>query len=367
MKVDIITRHAIANYGSILQSYASQKIFEKLGYEAEIINYIPFEEKTENLIKTYIKNSNFWNKNFLTRVTYSVLQKRNIYKMNIRFDEFRKKMLNLTKTEYNNYEQLANNPPKADLYCSGSDQLWGKIGNQAYDKSYFLDFVSNESKCISYASSFGTKEISKELDKNINSLLKKYKGILVREKSAYDYLINKGFSNTKQVLDPTMLLDREEWEKLCVKNIEKKPYILIYQLHHNKNFNKFVKKIRKKLGIRIIRINTSKYFKFKPGKLVCLPSPNEFLTYIKNAELVLTDSFHGTVFSILFNKNFVDILPSITGTRINSILELFNLENRIINNYDRTEVAKEQINYNSINKKLDSERKKTIKKLKEIL
>lgn len=363
MKVNIITRHAIANYGSILQSYATEKLFKNLGYDTEIINYIPEEEKTKNLINTYIKNSSFWNKNIITRKLYYIIQRKNINRMNNKFEEYRKEYLNITKKEFNNIKELKSNIPKADIYCTGSDQVWGKIGNQIYDKAYFLDFLPKKSKCISYAASFGTKKINEELNKNLPYLLSKYKNILVRENSALDIVKRSGFKNTNQVLDPTLMLSKEDWNNLCLNSKNKNPYILIYQLHHNKNFNKYAKKVKKKLGIELIRINTSKFFKFKPGKLICLPTPSEFLTYIKNAELVLTDSFHGTVFSIIFNKKFVDILPKKTGTRINSILELFGVEDRLLNDYNDLSIISKEIDFNRINNKLEKERKESKNRL----
>lgn len=367
MKVSIITRHAIANYGSLLQSIATEKLFGSLGYQTEIINYIPVEEKVENLVDSYIKNSKFWNKNLITRDLYKVLQNKNIYKMNVQFKEYQEKYLNLSDVEYNSINELKNNKPLADIYCTGSDQDWGAIGCQKYDEAYFLNFIDENDKAISYAASFGKDVICPELKQNLYELTKKYLKILVREDSALKLLDECGVKNVKQVLDPTLLTSKDDWNNICKQErLVNEDYILIYQLHHNKKLDKYAKKISKLTGKKLIRINTSKYFKYKTGEFVYLPSPDEFLSYIKYADIVLTDSFHGTCFSIIYNKNFIDILPSVTGTRISSILKLFGLENRITtgDNYD---LINENIDYNKINKKLAIEQKKSINALKEAL
>lgn len=367
MKVSIITRHAIANYGSLLQSIATEKLFESLGCQTEIINYIPSEEKVENLVESYIKNSKFWNKNLITRYLYKMLQTKNIYKMNVQFKKYQEKYLHLTDIEYNSMSELRKNKPFADIYCTGSDQDWGAIGCQKYDESYFLNFIDENDKAISYAASFGKDVICDELKQNLYKLTKKYLKILVREDSAVKLLNDCGVKNVKQVLDPTLLTNKDDWDNICKQErLIKEDYILIYQLHHNKNLDKYAKKISKITGKKLIRINTSKYFKYKTGKFIYLPSPDKFLSYIKYADIVLTDSFHGTCFSIIYNKNFIDILPSVTGTRISSILKLFGLENRITtgNNYN---LAIENIDYNEVNKKLTVEQKKSINALKDAL
>ena len=368
MKISIITRHAIANYGSILQAIATEKIFQKFGLETEIINYIPESERIENLVESYIANSHIWNKNTITRFTYKRLQNKNIRVMNKKFLSYQQKYLNLTKKEYHSKEELIKYKPKADIFCTGSDQVWGAIGSEKYDTNYYLDFIDEKDVAISYAASFGKDNICQELNDNLFSLMRKYKNILVREDSAVDILKKSNVKNVEQVIDPTLLLDSKDWSNICIdKKLVKEDYILIYQLHHNKNLDKYAKKIAKKTGKKLIRINTSKYFKYKNGKFIYLPSPGEFLSYIKYADLVVTDSFHGTCFSLIYNKEFVDILPNVTGTRLLSILKLFDLENRLITNFDDISILDNKINYKEVNKKIQKEQYDSMTKLKNAL
>ena len=368
MKVKIITRHAIANYGSLLQSYATQKTFEKLGFESEIIDYIRIEEKPKNLVNTYTQNSKFWNKNFFTRLMYKLIQIPNLNKMNNKFEKYRKKYLNLTEKEYTTEEELKKNLPEADIYCTGSDQVWGQIANDDYDKNYFLSFVPENKKCISYAASFGKTDISLELKKKLPDLLKKYKKILVREESAKKIIESVGIDKVEMVLDPTLLLSKLEWEKLYNEKYKKnEDYILVYQLHHNKNFDRYLKKIKKTTKLKIYRINPSFYFKFKPGKLVYLPSLEEFITLFHNAKYVITDSFHGTVFSIIFNIPMIDILPQKTGTRIQSILKLFGIEERLLKYFEDFSIFDKKFDFNKLNEIVKKEQIKSLNLLKESL
>lgn len=361
MKIDIITRHAVANYGSLLQSYATQKTFEKLGFDVEFINYTRYDERAEGLAKTHVKGKK-WDKNIITRKLYIVIQKWNYAHMYKAFEKYRKNFINETEIQYGDMEELLKNRPKADIFCTGSDQIWGKIGQTEYDPAYFLEFTNKE-KCISYAASFGKEKISKELKQKLPKLLEKYSQILVREDSAVDIVKDAGFANVQQVLDPTLLLEKEEWEKLTNTMPKEKNYVLVYQLHNNKEFNKYAKEFAKKHNKRLIRVSTSLYHIVRGGKFIYLPDQFQMLSYFLNADYILTDSFHATVFSIIFNKKFKDILPNETSTRIISILKLVGLEDRILKDYNDFDSIDKEINYGGINNILSKERKKSIKAL----
>lgn len=362
MKVDFITRHAVANYGSTLQAYALQETIKRLGYEVEVINYVREDEKESNIGKTMLKRSGFWNKNFLTRAFYEIIQTPNYKKSFNKFKEYRKNLLNETR-EYNSLQDLKENPPQADIYCTGSDQVWGKIGDDDYDEAYFLEFVRPNKKCISYASSFGKSTINEKLDKQLKRLLSKYSSIIVREDSAIELLKKKGIQ-AQQALDPVYLLDAGEWNQM-IGNIKfNKKYILIYQLHNNEKFEEYCKKISKKLKLPLIRISISWIYAFKPGKLSLLPTLQQFMAYFRDAEYIITDSFHGTSFSLLFNKKFIDILPGDTSTRITSILKSVDLQDQILKDYNDFETIKKDINYERVNAIITNQRKKSIDLLK---
>ena len=368
-KVGIITRHAIANYGSVLQTYATQKSFEKLGYDSEIINYIRKDEQGKNIAYANLKSNRNkkWNKNIVTRTLYIAMQAPNYEYSYKCFQKFRKELLNETQMFYESIDELKQNLPNDDIYCTGSDQVWTSMGLYQYDETYFLKFVPEGIPCITYASSFGREEINTELDKNLKELLKNYKKILVREDSAVKIIKEKGYKNVEQVLDPTLLLNKEEWNNVASKKKKRKKYILIYQLQKNKLFDNYAKKLAKKLNLQLIRISPSTSGFLKSGKFVYMPNPKEFLNYFKEAELIITDSFHGTVFSLIFEKRFIDILPPKTGTRIKSILHLTGLEDRILKEYSDFTLADKEINYIPVREILEKERKRSLAQLQEVL
>ncbi len=228
MKIGIITRHSISNYGSVFQSFATQKVLEKLGHESKIIDYVREDENDKNIVKTYCTNKGY-DKNIVKKLGYYFLQGINIKIMNEKFRKIRKKYLIMTDKTYENSEELSF-INEFDVLCTGSDQVWGQIGNDEFDSNYFLAFANEKTKCISFSASFGKGIINECLKNKLDVLLKKYSFISVREESAKKIILeNTSINNVETVLDPTMLLKKEEWDKFATKNIDEE-YILVYQL-----------------------------------------------------------------------------------------------------------------------------------------
>lgn len=365
-KVDVITRHAIGNYGSILQAYATQIVFEKLGYDCEIIDYQRKEEKGKEIWKNLLRQSPKWNSNIITRLIYRIIQEPNYVSQYKKFSKYRKELLKETK-EYNTIEELKNDLPDADIFCTGSDQVWGKIGNSIYDEAYFLKFVPKDKKCIAYSASFGKKDNNHIIIEKLPELLCNYSKIMVREDTAVETIEKSGINNVEQVLDPTLLLNEKDWNKIVKENNIKKDYILIYQLHDNREFEIYAKEFAKRKKMKLLRITPSLSNFFKCGKTIYMPTPQEYLGYIKNARYIITDSFHGTVFSLIFNKQFIDICPKRGATRMESILRNFGLEDRLVKSYDDFSIGDRIIDYKIVNRNLEKQREDSILKLKEAL
>lgn len=364
-KVAVITRHAVSNYGSVLQAYALQEAIKKTGLDCEIIDYIRFDEDYRKIADTNIKKSPKWNKNFATRFVYKCIQSPEYIIMGRRFDKFQKSLLNLTSDSYHSLEELKNNPPQADIYCTGSDQVWGAIGTDAYDGAYYLDFVDENCKKISYAASFGKTDLSENTLKSVCNLLCEYNSITVRENSAAD-IINDMSLNCSQVLDPTLLLDKNEWSKFISKEPQKK-YVLLYQLHSNKDMDRYAVEFAKKCNLPLIRMTALLHRMFNGGKFEYLPSIGRFLSLIKNAEYMITDSFHGTAFAINFNTQFIDILPGETKTRNQSILQLTRLTDRVLESFDDFSFINKKIDFENANRIIDIQREQSFNTLKEML
>ena len=240
MKVAVITRHAITNYGSLLQAYATQHITEKIGYSCEIIDYIRRDESYKEHEKTLLRRKANWYNNPLKRVIYMILRQPGSISSGKRFEKERKKLLHLTSL-YSSSDDLKKNPPCADIYVTGSDQVWGPVENGEYDDSYCLAFTN--AKKIAYAGSFGRADFNDELKLYYKEMLSKYEHITVRESSAIELLNTIGIKS-KQVIDPTLLLEPSYWNELT-SPIKEKRYILVYQLHNDKNWESMQRKLQK--------------------------------------------------------------------------------------------------------------------------
>ena len=365
MIVDVITRHAIINYGSLLQAIATQRIVEQLGHDCKIIDYIRDDENYKEREKTLLKNKPFWNKTLVRRLVYLALRMPEGYFTGKRFEKERNKLLKMTR-RYTSLDELQQDLPKADIYMTGSDQVWGPVECGEYDYAYCLNFTRDMDKRISYAASFGRTEFRQDVIDNYKHYLSRYAHVSVREKSALEIMESLGI-HSEQVLDPTLLFGKDFWKQFF-KPIKNKKYVLIYQIHNNPVLGEYAKGIAKEMGLPLIRISASLSQLIRPGKLVYCPSIGEFLSYIDNAECLITDSFHGTAFAINFNTQFVEVLPNNnTGTRNISILEMTNLSGRIVNNLNDVSVAMEKIDFSKVNEILYKNRNESIDCLKKMI
>lgn len=364
MKVAVISRHSVANYGSLFQAYALQKVLEtKIGVDVINIDYTPENEKGRNLAKSLVNQSR-WSKSFITKLAFYIYQTPSFSYTFNKFKKFRKDYLSQSDQEYTSSEMIRKNIPDVDIFCTGSDQVWNILYDGKIDNTYFLDFLPDNTPRFSYAASFGGNTFKKLSDPIYKELLSKYNKISVREDSGIDIL--KDFSlNGKQVLDPTLLLEKEYWESLVPSIKKKEKYILIYQLRPNKEFDNYVLNFAKSKGLKLIRVSTMFFQSIKCGKFKYLPKPEEFLWLIKNADYFFTDSFHGTCFAINFGVNFSEILPGRFNARNQSLLRLVGLEDRIITDLSTYDIPEKSINFKNVYNKLEIERGKSIEFLKE--
>jgi len=336
MKISIITIISTKNFGAILQLYALYiYIKNHLNKQVEVINYRP-KSKNKNM-KQFLKNKL---QIFLLRGRY--------YKS----EKFLNEMISFTNIKYKNFAELKEAPPIADIYIVGSDQVWN---SEIYS---VLDFISLKRK-ISYASSIGKNSVSTEELYQIKYYLDSFNAISVRENSAKIILEKNGLKNIYQVLDPVFLLKKEDYLKLSIKPKEKK-YILIYSFEFNEKINEIAQKISKKMNLKIVEIGGA-IKKYKSNKFISNIGPKEFIGLIEGADFILTTSFHGTAFSLLFNKNFFSALPSTRSTRIQSLISMLNLNRRVIRNNDKFKVEEllGPLDYTIINEILESEIEKS--------
>ena len=332
-KVGVITIHDADNYGSDLQAYATQKAVENLGYESYIIDHVCKKISSEYGIKRILAQKGIKSK---LETVLRVLTLRNSRK---KFIEFRKNNYRLIKEDFDQEE--------FKKIIVGSDQVFNyKITGM--DKAYFLDFVKDNDKKVAFSSSFGISKIPEDLKKEYS-----------------DCLTGK---EVPLVLDPTFLIPRNDWDAVCNMPYKESGYIVCYQIAHSKTLVDFAEELAKKTGKKIISIQGSLRQRFN-AKYIWNAGPAEYVGLIKNADYVITNSFHGTAFSINFNKKFfTELLPSFekTNSRLESILDLFGLrERQIINGKNNNMLA--EINYEPVNKILDDKRKESLEILKNFI
>lgn len=368
----MITLHTVDNYGSVMQTYATQQILKKCGYDVEFVDYwrrdnLP-QSRAERMLEgsTLQKLKPLWGiNNFTRKATVSIL-KNVLEKQRSPMWRFLEEKVQLTKVRYCSYEELEANPPVADVYITGSDQVWNSIWNQGIDRSYFLDFAPAGKPRIAFSASIGREQLDTEEIPETKRLLEKYSAISVREQSAVELLASMDIKSTL-VLDPTLMLEAEEWRKLATKQKREKPYILIYQLNPNPQMDQYAEQLAQKKNWEIIRIGFGRSDRRKGGKCVMLPSVEEFLGLFCDAACVLTDSFHATAFSLNLGTDFISVLPGRFGTRIESILKLTRTENRILTSYDDLTVVDRSIDEKNVQNIFTVERKKGFDFLKKAI
>lgn len=360
-KIGILTFQESYNFGAVLQAYALQTKLKELNYKVEIINYhSKYKEKMYS--GKYDKNKSLLS-NINTIISFP-LQNGRKKKVN----DFKKRNLNITSSVFESYEQLKEYSKKFDYIICGSDQVWN-YNNTGYDERYLLDFVESEDKKVAYAASMGVSDIGpKEVDFYYNNLIN-FQKISVRERTASKLLKNIIKRDVPVVLDPCLLLESKDWEKLIVKNNKiNYNYIFVYYVHYSKELISYAKKLSKETKLPVI-ISSRTIRELKDGFKNRNLSVEDFITTVKNAQYVITNSFHGTVFSIIFNKKFIVFTnnrnKANTNSRLLDLLNTLNLEDRIYKKNKNT-IYKTWNKYIVI-KKLNKLRNESIKFIKDSL
>ncbi|MCK5129868.1 MAG: polysaccharide pyruvyl transferase family protein [Clostridiales bacterium] len=333
MKIGTITFHWGTNYGATLQAYALQQYLLSQGYDTEIIDYKPRKVRQYEMLWTFVRRD------------FKRLIK--LRKFNI----FRKFFLSLSKRTYYTNKQLVNLCQHYDTYITGSDQVWNvAFTDHAEGKptlSYYLNFADKNKKRVSYATSFGTNELPDKIKSLVVSDLEQFDAISVREATGKGIIEDMGFDATI-TLDPTLLLKENDYNKLLVGVKTKNTYPLFsYILHDNQSFAHELKD-----HVYSTYFDSKQDAKYE-NEPISIP---EWLYNIKNAKLVLTNSFHGVIFSILFHKKFI-VVPvegSDMNDRIITLLNYVGLSDRLITSVNK-EAIDRLINSNTDWNKVDSD------------
>lgn len=347
MKIALLTIWHEKNYGAELQAYATIKTLTELGHEVKMIDmrlenmrYISLKGRVAQFISIFTpgewKFRNFWRKT-------------------------------IPKTRrYLSLDELKKNPPLADLYLVGSDQVWNPEITKSFATAFFLDFGDNTVKRASYASSFGVESWNEKdkLTKKVNTFLQRFDAVSCREKSGCE-ILKKSFNiNATHVIDPTLL--RKDFSEFVVSEICN--YTLVYYpLDNDPELRNYANKLSQHLGYKCIdAANRKKYF----GKIEWnRNSPKQWIEAIANSRLVITRSFHGVAFSLLYKRQFIVVNNTSRITRITNLLESLGLSDRCFHSFEEVDAARPwdyPIDYNQITPLLENLREESMEFLKKL-
>ena len=363
MKIALITFSRAKNYGGILQAYALNKYLSMLGHDVYFIDYIMERSNIYNpdtFVEKATSHSKVWGSNRCTRFIWKLLYFKSIKEDYLKFSAFIEKECKFTERYFSN-EDLIKNPPQADLFMVGSDQVWNSdyAPGKQLELPFYLPFTTGNK--ISYASSFGNARIPENQKDEVKALLKSFDALSVREETGKQILEELGLK-ASVVLDPTLLFDGKFWSEKCTIQSPGYPYILLYQVKFDTDVYKVAKEFSEKLGYRLIILSMNRADKKKYGQSVVMtPSVEEWISYIKNAKLVYTDSFHATVFSMLFHTSFVVNSASRKNmsSRISNLLQMADLADQEMIDFnveDGFRKATQAINWDKVDSKIQESR-----------
>lgn len=347
MKIDIITLHAVPNYGSVLQALATQEIFKLHGCDVTIINYVRENVRQENLLKTWSKGNPI-----KALIMYPTIQRWKTV-----FSKYCIEHLNLSNRIYTTEEDFKTYPLNADAYCTGSDQVWNSKWNRGIILPLYLSFVPKNKFKFTYSASFGQSQLNKEEISATQEYIKQYRFISVREDTGKDIIENQyHYPNAIHIVDPTIAMTPEFWRNYSSPRKIQDDYILIYNLNRSKEFDNYANQLSKKTGLKLVRLCTRYDQFYRCGKSILVPEIPDFISLIDNAKYVLTDSFHATAFSMNLNTEPICVYPKDFSSRIESFLSLTNSLQRHVINYNDFDVINRKTNFDEVNRILDKER-----------
>ena len=367
IKVGILTFHIAHNYGAMLQAYALPTVVRKMGFECEVIDYrFPYIdswsriERWNDLIAKY---GLFWGSmRYVNRMLHGYYSPNN---MHIKFDAFEREMIPHSQRIYRSKAELNHMPYDAVLF--GSDQIWNSALTNGIAEEYIGGFACLPgTRKIAYAASCGTSDFQEESRAVYDAYLKGFHAISVREESFQKTLLSRGY-DAKCVLDPTLLLTAQDWKKIIP---ERKPdslnrYLLLYVFDEDKRVYDLARTYAKEHHLQIITIAYHKKDEMNGMTVRTDCGPLEFLSLFCNAAHVVTTSFHGTVFSILFHKDFHCIPHPKYHERTDSLLHIFELDNHNVN--ELTSLHDVETNWENVDLLLEQRREDSLLFIKQAL
>ena len=352
MRIKTITCHDVYNHGASIQAYALMHYLESKGHEVEIIDYKP--PYLSRHYKLDDVSNPKWDKPFFKQL-YLFLKlpgRLRSLKRKKEFDNFKDTYLKITPKRYSSNDELKQFLPEADLYIAGSDQIWNTLFPNGKDAAFYLDFVPKDRRKLAYAASFATAEILDGYKDFVRQKLEYLDAIAVREQDGLRIISDLGIQGATCVCDPVFLLTKDEWSLLTKKIDTTEPYLLIYDFEYNPLLEEVAIKIAKERNLAIYSVSAIQLNYCKRNYVH--GGPIEFLSLIENASVVISNSFHATAFSVIFEKDFFVILRSESiNTRMENLLSIFDLSSHILTSTYKSEQLTLSIDYTKIKDVMD--------------
>lgn len=351
------------NYGSILQAFALQKFLQARGFEVIDFNYSAvIRVKMMNWLINRNSPKLFYDKYKDSRGQRTYTHQSLFEERNRRFNEFKRQNMNITKL-YTNPKQIKKAAKDFEIFICGSDQIWSPA---LMNPIYYLELSPAEGVRIAYAPSFGVMKTSKTKEKKIARYLNKFNYISIRENEGREFIKNITGLDVPVQVDPTMLLNKDEWRQYTGKRIETDNYIFCYLLSPNQKYIEAIRKISNEKNLKVIIVPSSKG-PFNTGFDERISTgPVEWLNYIENASIIFTDSYHGCIFSSLFEKEFIlfkrftdsDIRSE--NSRVYTLTKLLAIEDRLIDENKLAMINKlKDIDFENVKRIIDDKAKES--------
>lgn len=321
MKAGIITFHFVNNFGGVLQAFALQKtIEEQFDAEAEIIDYRNRFICFTDWVRLFPITTN------LSEIRSGLGTMRLRKKRLKKFDAFLKEHMMLTK-RYNSTASLKADVPDCDKYICGSDQIWNPMLTAGVNGAYYCDFVKDPAKKFSYAASFGSLNLKKRQLREVKKYLLELGEISVREEEAIPYVKRVSGRDAVQTIDPVFLVSEKEWKKAAVLPSDiPENYILLYIMQHDESVYSYARKLKSQTKLPVVEISRYGYKPSFIDRTLIDVGPSEFLGLFQNAQYIVSNSYHGLAFSVIFNKKLCLVPSRRFRGRIDSLLKLLDIE-----------------------------------------
>ncbi len=316
------------NYGSALQTYAMQKVINNMdnnAYEAVVMDYCPKTMLDKDILNPF---KHMWDKDPVARKMCELTLPA-IRINNDKFNRFYSDRFNLSSQKYTskNFQECVSKE-KLDGFVVGSDTVFC-LEEFDLDDGYFANYPEMKNKTVSYAASFGDSHFTDESFGRLDSLLGNFKALGIRENNFIDYVKSKVSVPVERTIDPTLLLDASDYNEITATRIYAEPYVLMYARRYNKSMEDYTRKIAQQNGWKIVEISLRATNAELGHEVRYDAGVEEFLSLVKNAEMLVTNSFHGMIFAVQYCTPFVAFSRDQCDNKIEELLDLFGIDDRL--------------------------------------